>query len=240
MTLEGSRVLVIGGSSGIGFAVARAALEQGARVAIASSRREKLQGSLDRLGGGEGVCLDVTDEDAVASFFAGSGTFDHIAFTAADWAEVNHSSFADIDLKAAAKLFEVRFWGALAVAKHGARCIVPGGSLTLTNGMAAHRPQKGMPEATAMAGAVEHLVLGLAVELAPIRVNGVCPGAIVTEAWDDVPPDFRAFQEARLAKQLVPRAGEPAEAAEAYLYLMRGTYTTGQVLRVEGGWTLQG
>ena len=91
-----------------------------------------------------------------------------------------------------------------------------------------------------MAGAVEHLVLGLAVELAPIRVNGVCPGAIVTEAWDDVPPEFREFQEARLSGQPLPRAGQPAEAAEAYLYLMKGTYTTGQILRVEGGWTLSG
>jgi NAD(P)-dependent dehydrogenase (short-subunit alcohol dehydrogenase family) len=134
----------------------------------------------------------------------------------------------------------VRFWGALAVAKHGARRLPPGGSITLTNGMAAHRPQKGLAVATAMAGAVEHLVLGLAVELAPIRVNGVCPGAIRTEAWDEVPEAFRRVQEAALARRLLPRAGEPAEAAEAYIYLMRGGYTTGQVLRVEGGWGLSG
>jgi NAD(P)-dependent dehydrogenase (short-subunit alcohol dehydrogenase family) len=137
-------------------------------------------------------------------------------------------------------LFGVRFWGALNVAKHGATRIPAGGSLTLTNGMAAHRPQKGMAIATAMAGAVEHLVIGLAMELAPVRVNGVCPGAILTEAWDDVPPEFRKIQEQRLAGQLVPRVGTPEEAAEAYIYLMRGTYTTGQVLRVEGGWTYTG
>lgn len=240
MTLERSRILVIGGSSGMGFAVARAALDQGAQVTIASSNADRIDNALNRLGGGEGARLDVTDETAVQSFFAGSGTFDHIVFTAADWGEVAHVPFTELDLAAAAKLFNVRFWGALAVAKHGARCVTPGGSITFTNGMAAHRPQKGMPEASAMAGAIEHLVLGLAVELAPIRVNGVCPGAIVTEAWDDVPPEFRRFQEARLAEQLLPRAGEPAEAAEAYLYLMRGTYTTGQVLRVEGGWSLKG
>ena len=240
MTLEGQRVLVIGGSSGMGFAVAEAALGQGADVVIASSSTDKVQKAVERLGGGDGVRLDVSDEAAVEAYFAGSGPFDHIVFTAADWAQVDHSAFAEIDIAATAALFKVRFWGALAVAKHGAKCIAPGGSLTLTNGMAAHRPQKGMPVATAMAGAVEHLVLGLAVELAPIRVNGVCPGAIVTEAWDDVPPEFRKFQEERLAQQLLPRAGEPSEAAEAYIYLMRGTYTTGQVLRVEGGWSLKG
>jgi NAD(P)-dependent dehydrogenase (short-subunit alcohol dehydrogenase family) len=238
--LEGKRVLIIGGSSGIGFAVARAALGQGARVIIASSSAERLRQALDRLGGGESALLDVTDERAVQAFFATWGVFDHIVFTAAGWAQVDHNAFADLDLAAAATLFDVRFWGALAVAKHGANCVVPGGSITLTNGMAAHRPQKGLAVATAMAGAVEHLVLGLAVELAPIRVNGVCPGAIRTEAWDELPEAFRQVQEARLAGQLVPRVGDSAEVADAYLYLMRGSYTTGQTLRVEGGWSLTG
>lgn len=240
MHLKDSRVLVIGGSSGIGFAVARALLDQGAEITIASSNADKVRHAVERLGSGEPVKLDVTDELAVQAFFAGSGAFNHIVFTAADWAQVNHTSFADIDLAAAETLFKVRFWGAMAVAKHGAKSVLPGGSITLTNGMAAHRPQKGMAVATSMAGAVEHLVLGLAVELAPVRVNGVCPGAIVTEAWDDVPETFRKIQEARLAGQLLPRAGEPAEVAEAYIYLMRGTYTTGQIIRVEGGWTLSG
>lgn len=240
MKLAGKHVLVIGGSSGIGFAVAKAALGEGALVTIASSNAEKLRGALDRLGGGESAVLDVTDEAGVQSFFASSGEVDHIAFTAADWGPVDQTEFSETDLERAAELFEVRFWGALAVVKHGAKCMPSGASITLTNGMAAHRPDKGMATAAAMAGAVEHLVLGLAVELAPIRVNAVCPGAILTEAFDDVPPEFRKFQEARLAGQLLPRVGQPDEAAEAYLYLMRGSYTTGQILRVEGGWSLKG
>jgi len=240
MDLEGQRVLVIGGSSGIGFAVARAARDAGAHVTIASSNAVRVREAIVRLGGGEGLGLDVTDEGAVAAFFAASGPIDHIVFTAADWAQVDHKPFAEIDLAAEATLFGVRFWGALAVAKHGAKCLNPGGSITLTNGMAAHRPQKGLAVATAMAGAVEHLVMGLAVELAPVRVNGICPGAIRTEAWDELPAPFRQFQEDRLAGQLIPRVGKLQEAAEAYLYLMRGTYTTGQTLRVEGGWSLSG
>jgi NAD(P)-dependent dehydrogenase (short-subunit alcohol dehydrogenase family) len=240
MELAGRHVLVIGGSSGIGFAVAEAALAEGARVTVASSNGDRVRAAVARLGGSEGVRLDVTDEAAVRAWFAASDPLDHIVFTAADWAQVDHKPFADIDLAAEARLFGVRFWGALNVAKHGATRVAPGGSITLTNGMAAHRPQKGMPLATAMAGAVEHLVMGLAVELAPVRVNGVCPGAIRTEAWDELPPAFRRFQEERLAGQLIPRVGELREAAEDYLYLMRGTYTTGQTLRVEGGWSLSG
>jgi NAD(P)-dependent dehydrogenase (short-subunit alcohol dehydrogenase family) len=90
-----------------------------------------------------------------------------------------------------------------------------------------------------MAGAVEHLARGLAVELAPVRVNCVCPGLINTAVWDSIPADQRAARIAAMTqRQLLPRIGEPAEVAEAYLYLMRGGYTTGQVLYVEGGSSL--
>jgi NAD(P)-dependent dehydrogenase (short-subunit alcohol dehydrogenase family) len=240
MTLEGQRVLVIGGSSGIGLAVAQASREAGAQVTVVSSNPKRVRLAAERLGSVTGICLDVMDEAAVASFFADCDRFDHIAFTAADWVQVDHRNLSDIDLRSAATLFDVRFWGAVTVAKHGARRVSPGGTIILTNGMAAHRPQAGLAVATAMAGAIEHLVLGLAVELAPIRVNGVCPGAIRTEAWDDLPEAFRRMQEERLSGQLLPRVGETSEVAEAYLYLMKGSYTTGQTLRVEGGWSLSG
>ncbi len=238
--LASKNVLVIGGSSGIGFGVARAAQAAGAIVTIASSNPDRVKTALERLGGGEGTVLDVSDEAAVERFFAAPKQWDHIAFTAADWAQVDHTDLTRIDLAEAATLFGVRFWGALAVAKHGAKSMAPGGTIILTNGMAAHRPQKGLAISTAMAGAVEHLVTGLAYDLAPVRVNGVCPGAIRTEAWDELPEDFRRFQEERLSGQLLPRVGETAECAEAYLYLMRSTYVTGQTMRVEGGWSLSG
>lgn len=94
--------------------------------------------------------------------------------------------------------------------------------------MIAHRRTKGSAISTAMAGAVEHLMRGLAVELAPVRVNCVCPGAIRTGAGDSIPRDQRAAGLAEVAQRtLVQRIGEPEAAAEAYLYLMRGGYTTG-------------
>ena len=108
-----------------------------------------------------------------------------------------------------------------------------------TDGMVAHKPTKGSFVSTAMAGATEHLTRALAVELAPLRVNAVCPGLIRTGVWDSIPEDRRETQLAEMTKtQLVPRVGTPAEAAQAYLYLMRGGYTTGQVLYVEGGTAL--
>jgi NAD(P)-dependent dehydrogenase (short-subunit alcohol dehydrogenase family) len=239
MTLDGKRILVIGGGSGIGFAVAEGALREGAVVTVASSSAEKVAAAAGRLGAGAtGVVLDVSDEAAVAGFFGEAAGFDHIATTAGDWGGPRRGALGELDLAAQASLFRVRFWGALAVAKHGAAGLPPGGSLTLTGGMIAHRPTKGSAVSTAMAGAIEHLTRGLAVELAPVRVNCVCPGLIHTAIWEGFMPDA-ARREAEFARltggQLVPRIGEPAEAAEAYLYLMRGGYTTGQVLQVEGG-----
>ena len=242
MTLENKRVLVIGGGSGIGFAVAEGVVAEGAQAVVASSNADKVAAAARQLGNSaSGAQLDVTDEAAVEAFFAANGTFDHIAFTAGDWGGPRRGPLAETDLSAAERLFRVRFWGAVAVAKHGAKALPPGGSLTLTDGMIAHRPTKGSAISTAMAGAVEHLTRGLAVELAPVRVNCVCPGLIRTGVWDRIPEDRREAQFAEMTKrQLVARIGEAGEAAAAYLYLMKGGYTTGQVLYVDGGSALGG
>ena len=99
-----------------------------------------------------------------------------------------------------------------------------------------HRPRKGALLTAAFGGAIEFLARGLAVDLAPIRVNAVCPGLVLTETWSQVQPPERV--RLMTGRQLLPRAADPAEVAQAYLYLMRGSYTTGQVLIVDGGLTL--
>jgi len=230
MELTGKKVVVIGGTSGIGRAVANRCAALGADVVVASSSPARVEAA-----GAGAVVADVRDERQLAELFERVGTFDHLVYTAGDWGPMAGSRLRDLDLDRAGDVFAVRFWGALAAAKHAHPSIVPGGSITLTDGLIAHRPRPGAAVNTAMAGAVEHLVTGLAVELAPVRVNAVCPGLIDTEALGRIPPERITSMTAR---QAVPRAGTPDEAAEAYLYLMRGTYTTGQVLRVDGGMSL--
>jgi NAD(P)-dependent dehydrogenase (short-subunit alcohol dehydrogenase family) len=181
------------------------------------------------------MTVDVTNEAAVTAAFAQLGKFDHLVFTAGDWT-ARRGPLAELDLERARANFTVRFWGALAVVKQAHAMVSAGGSITLTDGMIAHRPSKGSALSTAMAGAVEHLTRGLAVELAPVRVNAVCPGLIRTGVWNSIPEDRREEQFERMTKrQPLPRIGEPNEAAEAYLYLMKAGYTTGQVLHVDGG-----
>ena len=233
LSLDGKRVVVIGGGSGIGFAVAELARALGAEVVIASTRAATVDAAIGRLPGATGRIVDLRDEAGVAEFFKDLGAFDHLAVTAGDWGGAMFAPTPDIDLDQARDGFAVRFWGALAAAKHSCRTIAQDGSITLTSGMLAHRPIKGAPIATAVGGAVEHLTRGLAIDLAPVRVNAVCPGVILTDQVKQMMPETR--MRSFVAPLPLPRAGSPAEAAKAYVYLMLNGYATGQILPVDGG-----
>lgn len=232
ISLEGRRVIVIGGASGIGFAVAALARELGGSVVVASRDAGRVDAAVERLEGATGCTVDLRDEPGVARFFDRLGAFDHLALTAGDWGGAMFAATAELDLAASRDFFEVRFWGALAAVKHASRTIARDGSITLTSGTLAHRPRRAMPVAAAVAGAVEHLARGLAVDLAPVRVNAVCPGLILTEPVMRMPEEMRRGFVAGLP---VPRAATPGEAAAAYLYAMLNGYVTGQILPVDGG-----
>ena len=240
-TLKGQRIVVIGGSSGIGFAVAARALGEGAHVIVGSSNAANVDAAMVRLGErASGSAVDVRSEASVAEFFERIGDFDHLVYTAGDWGPLRGGgAIAQLDLANANATFTVRFWGALAAIKHAQGRISANGSITVTDGVIAHRPRKGAALSTAMAGAIEHLTRALAVDLAPVRVNAVCPGYVLTEVWNSIPQERRAEQLRRMTeRQPLPRAGDPDEVAEAYLYLMRGSFSTGQVLIVDGGMSL--
>jgi len=238
--LDGAKVLVIGGASGVGFAVAAAALEAGAEVVIGSSQAPRVEAAAKTLGqiakgkGAKGQTVDVKDEASVAAFFDAAGPFDHLVFTAGDWGHM-FGPTRDLDVEASKARMEVRFWGAARAAKYAIRQIAKDGSIALTGGMLAHRPMPGMPLVTASAHTTEGLTMGLARDLAPIRVNAVCLGLIMSE---QVQTMGEATIKGFTANLPLPRGGTVEEAAEAYLYLMRATYVTGQVVRVDGGGSL--
>ncbi|HZZ67664.1 MAG TPA: SDR family oxidoreductase [Phenylobacterium sp.] len=232
-TLQGQKVVVIGGSSGIGLAVAQAALAEGAQVVIGSSSPEKVDAAVAKLGdGASGAAVNVRDEANVQAFFESAGPLDHLAYTAGDWDRAQTGAIAELDFAAAAAGMEVRFWGALRAIKHALPRLSPKGSITLTDGVRTHKPSKGMPLSSAFGAAIEHLAKGLAIDLAPRRVNAVCPGFVLTDIWNGTPPERIAKLTERFP---VPQAGDPADVAQAYVYLMKGGYTTGQVLVVDGG-----
>ena len=236
--LENKRVVVLGGSSGIGFAVAELAAAQGAKTIIASSNAERVQKAIESLGGDvQGHVVDVSDERAVETFFAKLGPFDHLAYSAGDSLYLHE--LATTDLVQARRAFELRYWSALAAVKYGSPHIRKGGSVVLTTGVAGQRPHKGWVIAASVCGTIEALTRALAVELAPIRVNAVSPGVVRTNLWQNMNAAERENLYESVGKSLpVGRVGKPHDIAQAYLFLMQEGFTTGQSIVVDGGTVL--
>jgi NAD(P)-dependent dehydrogenase (short-subunit alcohol dehydrogenase family) len=236
MSLSGQRVVVLGASVGIGLAVARAAQREGASVLIVSSRKERLDRAVKSLpeSGVEAQVADLSEETQVRALFERIGAFDHLVFTAGE--RLHLEPLVNMQVEAARGFFKLRFWGAFMAAKYGSPHIRPGGSITLTNGIAGLRPRKGWTVAASICGATEALTRALAVELAPIRVNAVCPGAVRTELWSEMPEADREAMYRETGRRLpVGRVGEADDLAQTYLYLMQEAYSTGQVIVVDGG-----
>jgi NAD(P)-dependent dehydrogenase (short-subunit alcohol dehydrogenase family) len=235
---ENKRVVIVGGSSGIGFAVAEEAAAQGAEVVIISSKAERVQEASQSVGGdARGQAVDVSDEKAVESFFTNLGAFDHLVFTAGDSLQLHE--LADTDLKQARRAFELRYWSALATVKYGSPQIRKGGSIVLTTGVAGRRPHSGWVIAASVCGTIEALTRALAIELAPIRVNAVCPGVVRTNLWQNMSSVEREQLFESVGKRLpVGRVGEAHDMAQAYLFLMKEGSSTGQTVVVDGGTVL--
>ncbi|PPQ82098.1 hypothetical protein CVT25_014344 [Psilocybe cyanescens] len=241
-TFQNKTIVVIGGSSGIGFAVALASLQSFASIVIiASSNQTRVNDAVERLrmhqlpGEVRGDVLDGKDSAAVKLFAEKLGAVDHIVWTSGDLPEGVYTSADTVEQ--GQEMFSVRFWGPFIVAKYAK--FHPGGSLTLTSGVGGLKPHPGIGWVSSVPAALDGLVRGLAVDLAPVRVNVVNPGAIDTELFDKRFGDkkeeiFKAFTQ----KILLKRVGEASEIAEAYLFLMRCGYITGQRIDVEGGWLL--
>ncbi len=237
MTLNGKRIVVLGGSSGIGLATAQAAHKDGAQVIIGSSQQARVDQALSTLPGAEGYPVDLTNEASVQAFFARTGAFDHMVFTAGEALQLG--TLARTDLHTARQFFNLRYWGAYTAAKHAVSFIRPGGSIVFTSGIASQRPLAGWALGASITSAMEGLTRALAVELAPIRVNIVSPGVVKTPLWSAMPEaDRNALYRQMEQSLLVGHVGEPEEIAEAYLYLMRQTYGTGQVVVADGGGVL--
>jgi NAD(P)-dependent dehydrogenase (short-subunit alcohol dehydrogenase family) len=235
--LHNKRVVILGGSSGIGLAVAEQAASQGAKLVIASSNAERVQKAVEKLeGNAQGHTLDLTDESAVENFFAKLGAFDHLVFTAGD--ELRLHDLAATDLQQARGAFELRYWAALAAVKYGSKSIRKG-SIVLTTGVAGQRPHKGWVVAASVCGTIEALTRALALELAPIRVNAVSPGVVRTNLWQNMTAAERERLYESVGNNLpVGRVGEAHDIAQAYLFLMQEEFSTGQTLVVDGGTVL--
>lgn len=155
-------------------------------------------------------------------------------FTAGE--AIQSNELHSIQLDQARQFFNLRFWGAFTAVKYGSSHIRPGGSIVLTTGIVGTRPRKGWTVGASISGAMESLTRALAVELAPIRVNAVSPGVVQTDLWRNMQNINRETMSKNVGASLpVGRVGEAEDLAQAYLYLMREDFSTGQTIVVDGG-----
>ena len=232
--LQDKKVVIIGGSSGIGFESAKQVISEGAEVIIASRSEGKLQNAIEQLGNkATAFTLDTTQEQQVQSFFEKVGKFNHLVVSAA---ETSGGSFLQTDTAQARQLFENKFWGQYYAAKYGAPKILPHGSITLFSGVVAYKSMVGSSILGAVNAAISNLGQTLALELAPIRVNIVSPGIIDTPSRSKMPEVDRNQFYATVGNKLpVKRIGRAEDVAQSVLYLLQNSFVTGTVLHVEGG-----
>jgi NAD(P)-dependent dehydrogenase (short-subunit alcohol dehydrogenase family) len=237
MTLANNTVVVLGGSSGIGLATARAAQAQGAKVIITGRSRDRLQAAQKELGGDvRMVALDVQDEAGTRALFNELDHVDHVFITAG---EIIFDPRLKGEPATVRPALDTRFWGAFNAAKYAAPKMAAGGSITFMSGTAAIRPLAGAAVGTASCAAVEGFARALAVELKPIRVNVIQPGLVDTPFLNLFGKERRDALIAEYSKKiLVGRPGTADEIADAVLFLMRNGFVTGITLTVDGGGVL--
>lgn len=232
MSIREQSVFIVGGSSGIGLSTAKLALNEGANVIIGSRSTDKLEVAKIGLEGNlRTVVVDVTMDDSVSTVCNSLGPFDHVVCTAPG---ATVGAVKELDINSAQEGMNAKFWGSVRVAKYAN--INPHGSLTFLSGQMARRPIKNLLSGAATNASVDVLARGLAVELAPVRVNSVSPGFIDTALHARLPND-ELERRVEAAKSTLPvgRVGHPDDIGMMILHIMQNGFLTGTVIEVDGG-----
>jgi NAD(P)-dependent dehydrogenase (short-subunit alcohol dehydrogenase family) len=246
--LSGKSILIIGGTSGIGLGVASLCLAHNAIVTISSSTDKKLTNALDRLKAAypnasvTGYTCDLRAnavEQSTKALFEKTGKLDHIVHTAGD--PLATCKLSDVTVEQIQKAGEIRFVSALIIAKHAQEYLKggPESSLTLTSGAVADRPHANWSVVASYAGGLYSMTKNLALDMKPLRVNLVSPGAVNTELWDGMSAEAKQkLFEGIKSRVLTQAVGQPEDVAEAYLYSMRDRNITGEIIKTNSGLTL--
>jgi NAD(P)-dependent dehydrogenase (short-subunit alcohol dehydrogenase family) len=234
MSLADQTVVVAGGSSGIGLAVARAAHREGARVIVAARDTARLAAARQAVPGLETAQLDLTDDAATAGFFAEVGALDHLVVTAG--MTLGSTPLGELRADVARQAIDVKLLGSLLAARHAAPRLRQGGSIGFTSGVLARKPSPNAVLKTVINAALEAAVRQLAKELAPLRVYAISPGPVDTPSWNFLDAAGRKAMFDKLGASLP--AGFVAsedDTAAGYLFAMQARALTGAVIDVDSG-----
>ena len=232
MKLKDKKVVVIGGSSGMGLAIAKAAAKEEADLTISSRSATKLENALAEFERDINIYpADLTDDKSVKDLFERIGAIDHLIISGSS---VSMAGFYELSIEKAMASMNSKFWGVTRAVKMAQ--INSGGSITLFSGTLSRKPTKGTTIVSAINAAVEGLGRALAIELAPIRVNVISPGLVETPIFADVPESERKSMFENAASNLpVGRIGKPEDIAAVAMMLMTNSYMTGTVVDIDGG-----
>ncbi|WP_114240741.1 SDR family oxidoreductase [Dyella sp. C9] len=235
MNGDGGKVVVLGGSSGIGLATVKRLARTGFQVIATGRDSEKLRAAVADLDGAiHTEAFDGADRGALDRFFNTTGTIDHlvIALSGGEGAGL----FNELDLAALRRGFEAKFWPHVQAAQAALPVLRQGGSITFVTAISAQIANPGTSGLAAINAAIEAMVPILARELAPSRVNAVSPGVVETPWWSAMPEAARrAFFEQHGSELPVGRIGQPDEVAQAIAFLIGNGYTTGSIMQCDGG-----
>lgn len=234
MRINGSKAIVLGGTSGIGLETARQLDALGARVVVASRSAVNRERAAEILGPGVHVeAVDVLDREGLAQLFARESPFDILIASATGGARAA-GPFLSMDLDGFQGSF-AKLWGYTNAVRLGAPHLSEHGSIVLVSGYPARRPQPGTAAISTVGNAVEGFVRAIAPEIAPKRINVVSPGVISTP-MTSLPPDARdAFLRSATKSFAIPRAGQPSEVAQGIVFLVENDFVTGTTVDVDGG-----
>ena len=237
-TLSGKSAVVVGGSSGIGLATAKAFAVNGAKVAICSRSQEKLDAAASVIGTNVLTrAFDGVDEKAMKSFVADVGRIDYLVIAAGGGGITG--PFNSLDLAEFRRAFERKFWVQVNAAKIAGPAVESEGSITFVTGIFGLKALRNNSGVSAVNGAINAMVGPLAIEFAPVRVNAVSPGLVDSPYWDRLQPDARErLFEQRASNHLTGRVGKPDEVADFVLHVALNTFLCGAVIPLDGGFLL--
>ncbi|ORA38181.1 SDR family oxidoreductase [Mycobacterium aquaticum] len=231
-------VVLIGGGSGIGFAVAKMVVSGGGRVVLGGRRVDTLTEAAAKLGtSATWQIVDTANQSTVEALFAQLDSVDAIFTTAATYIT---GSLRELSLEDAASPFDSKFWGQYRVVKAALPVLTEDASVVLMAGAAGARPAGAASAYVAANAAIEGLARGLAVELAPVRVNAISPGTVDGNLWNRRPQPVRqAAFDHFVDASLIGRLAQEDEIASAVIYLFLNGVTTGSTLYPDGGYSLR-
>jgi len=233
MDVSGKKALVFGGTSGIGLATVERLVAKGAKVIAMGRSPEKAS---DLPAGATFRQVDVTDRDAMAALFKAEAPFDILVSAATGGARAA-GPFLEMDLDGYQGSF-AKLWGYANVLRYGCEHLTNNGAAVLVSGAPARKAKPGQVAISSVGGAVEALVRAVAPEIAPKRLNLVSPGTIDTPMFGPNDEKRKKMVAGATAKNLIPRAGEPDECAQAVMLVIENEFMTGTTVDVDGGWLL--